>query len=135
MWNEALNLVGVEASSTLRRVENVYYPLAIWALGSLVSQDDVAPKDPSSIDEILAKDLPPPSSPLKGAEQASVAEKEKENPKEVTFETTKPPAAPKDSSKGGVVSQSHELVLTTFPILAKEECKGKGPASSTVATA
>ena len=85
-------------------VENVYYPPVIGALGSLVSQDDVAPKDSSSIDEILAKDLPLPNSPPKGAEQASVAEKEKENPKEVALETTKPPAAPKDSSKGGVVS-------------------------------
>ena len=27
VWNEALNLAGVEASSELRRAENVYYPL------------------------------------------------------------------------------------------------------------
>ena len=78
---------------------------------------------------ILAKDLPPPNSPLKGAEQAGTAEKEKENPIELALETTKTLVTPKDSSKGGVVSQSHVLVLATFPIPAKEESKGKGPAS------
>lgn len=29
VWNKALNLTGVNASSTLRRTENLYYPLAI----------------------------------------------------------------------------------------------------------
>jgi len=29
VWNEALNQVGVEASSVLRKAESVYYPLAI----------------------------------------------------------------------------------------------------------
>ena len=29
VWNEAPNRAGVEASSALRRVENVYYPPAI----------------------------------------------------------------------------------------------------------
>ena len=31
VWNEALDQVGVEASSALRRVESVYYLLAIRA--------------------------------------------------------------------------------------------------------
>ena len=60
--------------------------------------------------------------------------KEKENPKEVSPKILKPSTAPKDSSKGGVVSQSHELVSATFPIPAKEELKGKGPASSVATT-
>ena len=47
---------------------------------------------------------------------------------------TKPSDAPKDFSKGGVASQSHKLVLATFPIPAKEEPKGKGPASLVAAT-
>ena len=29
VWNEAFNQVGVEASSTLRKVENIYYPPTI----------------------------------------------------------------------------------------------------------
>ena len=34
VWNKALNLAEVEASSALRRVENVYYSIAIQAPGS-----------------------------------------------------------------------------------------------------
>ena len=75
-----------------------------------------------------------PAAP-KGVEQTSTTVKEKENPKEVSPEILKTSIAPKDSSKGGVVSQSHELVSTTFPIPAKEELKGKGPASSAATTA
>ena len=79
VWNEALNLTGVEASSALRRAENVYYPPAFGALDSSISQDDAEPKDLSSIDEISAKDLPSPNSPPKGAEQVGAGEMEKEN--------------------------------------------------------
>ena len=43
--------------------------------------------------------------------------------------------APKDSSKGGVVSQSHKLVLATLPVPTKEEPKGKGLASLATVTA
>ena len=136
VWNEATNLagmIGIKASLTFRRVENVYYPPAIRAPDFSTSQDDAEPKDLSSIQEIPAQDLPPPNSPPKGVEQADTTVKEKENTKEVTPEATKPPTAPKDSSKGGVVSQSHELVLATFPIPTKEESKVKGPTSSAAA--
>ena len=34
VWNEALNQAGVDASFTLRRIENVYYPPAICTSGS-----------------------------------------------------------------------------------------------------
>ena len=46
---------------------------------------------------------------------------------------TKPSDASKDFSKGGVASQSHKLVLATFPIPTKEESKVKGPTSSAAA--
>ena len=57
VWNEAFDLAGVEASSALRRVENVYYPLAIRALGSSASPDDAAPNITSPIEEASSKDL------------------------------------------------------------------------------
>ena len=31
-WDEALNRAGIEASSELRKLENVFYPSAIWLL-------------------------------------------------------------------------------------------------------
>ena len=38
VWNETLSQAGVEASSTLRRAESMYYPLAIRASGFLGSK-------------------------------------------------------------------------------------------------
>ena len=109
-------------------------PPAIQAPISLNPLDDATPKVMSPIEEVPTKDLPPPNSPPKEAEQASAAEKEKEKPKEVAPEITKSSATPKDSFEGRVVSQSHELVLATFLIPAKEESKGKGPTSSATTT-
>ena len=40
-WEEALNRAGVEASSELRRPENVYFPLAIRASAPPSTQGDV----------------------------------------------------------------------------------------------
>ena len=44
MWNEVLNQAGVEAFSTLRRAESVYYPLAIRAPSFDSSKADTASK-------------------------------------------------------------------------------------------
>ena len=41
---------------------------------------------------------------------------------------------PKDLSKGKETSQSLEIVLATLSILAKEDPKGKGPASMAAET-
>ena len=123
VWIEALNLARVEASLALKRAENEYYPLVIQASGSSTSQDDAALNVISPIKEVLTKDPPPPSCPQKGVEQTSALDKEKEGPKEVASEITKPLDAPKDSSKGGVVSQSHKLVLETFPIPPRKNPK------------
>ena len=134
VWNEALNLAGVEASSTLRKVKNVYYPPAIRVSGSLASPDDVAPNVASPIEETLSKDPLHSNSPQEVAEQAGPADKEKEVFKEVTLEMTKPSNTPKDSSKEGVGSQNIELVLVTLPIPTKEDPKGKSSRSSKTAT-
>ena len=41
-WGEALNRAGVEASSELRKPENIYYPSAIWASDLPSTQGEVA---------------------------------------------------------------------------------------------
>ena len=41
-WEKALNRVGVEASSELRRPENIYFPLTIRASTPPFTQGDVA---------------------------------------------------------------------------------------------
>ena len=45
VWNEAFDQAGVESSSTLKRAENVYYPLAIRASGSSGSKTDSVSKE------------------------------------------------------------------------------------------
>ena len=42
VWNKAFNQVEVEASSVLRKAENVYYPPAIRASGSTSSKTDAS---------------------------------------------------------------------------------------------
>lgn len=45
VWNDALDQAGVEASSTLRRAENMYYPPTIRASSSLGSKADPVSKE------------------------------------------------------------------------------------------
>ena len=47
----------------------------------------------------------------------------------------KPPALPKDPSKGKEAFKNLEIVLATLLVPAKEDPKGKGPASTTTKTA
>ena len=109
VWNEALNQVRVEASSTLRRTKNVYYLSAIRASIPSSSEVEAALKNLSPSKDASAKAFPSPNSPPKEAKQAGVVEKEKETTKEVAPEAPKPLAAPKDSSKEGRVSGAKKL--------------------------
>ena len=126
VWNEALNQVGVDASSTLRRAENVYYPPAIWALGRSSSKVETALKDLAFSKDAFASALQPPTSPTKEVKQVSAAEKEKEATQEVALESTKLPSSLKESTKEKGASRSQELVLVTLPFTTKEDPKGKG---------
>lgn len=94
----------MEASSTLRRAENFYYPPAIWALGPLGSNAETAPKDTDLSKDVPARALPSLNSPPKEAEQAGATEREKETAKEVAPKATKPLATLKDSYKEKGVS-------------------------------
>ena len=50
-WEEALNRVGVEASSKLRSPENIYFPLAIQASDLPSNQGEVASTVADSVEE------------------------------------------------------------------------------------
>ena len=130
-WNEALNQAGVDASSTLRRAENVYYPPAIRASDPLSSNVESSSKDLDLSENDYASALPSSTIPPKEEVQVGVVEKEKETTKEVALESTKLPPSPKEPSKEKEVSQSQELVLVTFPFTAKEDPKGKGATQAT----
>ena len=134
VWNEALDQAGVEASSTLRRVENVYYPSAICASGSLSSKADSVSKEADEGKENPTKTLPIANILPKVVEQSEDARKAVATTKEVAYDAHLPLAAPKDPSKEKEASHNMEIVLTTLPIPSKEDLKGKGPASTTAAS-
>ena len=112
-WEEALNRAGVEASSELRRPENVFVPLAIRAPGLAPNQKKVVPTIAEPAEEAQLQNPPPPSQ----QEQA------------------KDPEAPQGTSSDKVVeipqvgaaSQNFEqaLALTTLPARGASKEKDK----------
>ena len=94
MWNEAQNQAGVDASSTLRRAENVFYPPTIQVSGPSSSKAGSAPNDPDLSKDAYASALPPSTFPPKEVNHVGATEKEKDTAKEVVFEPTKLPPSP-----------------------------------------
>ncbi|KAK9995956.1 hypothetical protein SO802_020642 [Lithocarpus litseifolius] len=114
VWDEALNQAGVEASSTLRKVESVYYPQAIRPSSSkanpVSSESGELPSNPSK--------TPPTADPSpKEVEQAEGAIKLEDTSKETTQGVALPPVTPKETH------QNVELVLATLPIPPKDDPK------------
>ena len=134
VWNGALNQAGVEASSTFRKVESVYYLPTIHVSGSLGSMVDIASKEANDGKESPTKVLPSVNIPSKETEQPEVAEKATDITKEVAHYANLPPVVPKDPSKEKEAFHNMEIVLATLLIPTKEDLKGKGPTSSTVAS-
>lgn len=126
VWNEALNQAGVDASSTLRRAKNVFYPPAIQASSPSSSKAKSAPKDTDLRKNASASTLPPSTIPPNEVDQVGAIEKEKDTAIEVALKLTKLPTLPKETSEEKGVSQSQELVLVTLPFTTKEDPKGKG---------
>ena len=60
-WNEALNRARVEASSKLRKAENVFYPIAIRASDPPSTQAEVTPTIADPNQEVPPQNPPPPS--------------------------------------------------------------------------
>ena len=71
---------GVEASSALRRLENIYYPPVIRTSGPSLSRDDPPSNVASPTEEAPSKDPPIPSDPQRKEEQAKEQEALKDAP-------------------------------------------------------
>ena len=94
LWNEALNQVGVKASSILRKAESVYYSLAIRA-SSLSSFKADTPLEVGDLEKNSPNKVPSSSgNPPKVVEQPGVNGKEIEMTKGVAPNATKPLVAP-----------------------------------------
>lgn len=122
----------MDASSTLRRVENAFYPPALRVAGHSSSQAEAAPKVSEPSQAASASALPTLSIPPKEADLAGVVEKDKEPVKGIAPAPAKLPPGLKDSFKEKGASQGQELVLVTLPFTAKEDPKGKGTAQASV---
>ena len=77
VWNKALNQAGVEASSILRKIENVYYPPAIRAFGPSSLRTDTSSKVAEVGKDSIAKVPTSSDNHVEVAEQPEVIEKEK----------------------------------------------------------
>lgn len=78
VWNEALNQVEVDASSTLRRVENSFYPPTLRVAGPSSSYTEVDPEIPEPSPSAATNALPTPTIPRKEVKQIGAVEKDKE---------------------------------------------------------
>ena len=103
-WEEALNRAGIDASSELRRPENIFFPPAIQAPSLAPNQKEVAPSVTKPAEDAQLQNPPPPSQ----QEQA----KEPEVPQGTSLDKVA------EAPQLGAVSQSFEqaLALTTLPI-------------------
>ena len=134
IWNEALNQAEVEASSVLRKVANVYYPLAIRASGPTCSRTDPAPEVAKVGRDSPAKVLTSSNNPTQVAKDPEVIEKEKNTNKGVASDATKPPTITQDFPDEKEVPNKMELVLATLPLFAKVDLARKGPEASEAAS-
>ena len=99
-WDEAFNRAGVEASSELRRPENVVYPEAIRLSAPPSNQAEATPSTVNPNEEVLPPSLPPPGQP------------------KLVKESTAPPKASLDkaaaASEAEVASQNFQQDLASI---------------------
>ena len=110
-WDETLNRAGVEASSELRRPENVFYPEAIRPLAPPTHQAEATPSNVNPNMEVFSPSLPPLGQPEPA--KGNIA------PPEASSDKT---AA---ASEAEVASQSFQQDLASTVLLAGGATKDK----------
>ena len=74
VWNESLKQAGVEASSDLWKMENVYYPPAIREIAAASSEAEVALEEAETARPEAALAITVPDEPTKESELSGTAE-------------------------------------------------------------
>ena len=90
-WEEALNQAGIEASSKLRKPENIVFPLALW----ISSQKEAAPPIFQPTKEAQSQHPPPTNQQEQGREPETL----KESSSDKVTEAPQPGAASQDFEK------------------------------------
>ena len=98
-WEEALNQAGIEASSALRKPENIVFPLAL----QIPNQKDATPPISQPVKEAQSQHPPSTSQQEQGREQETL----KDSSSDKVTETPQPEAASQDFEK--------QLALVTLP--------------------
>ena len=124
---EALNQAGVEASSTFRKTENIYYPSAIWESVPSSSRTDTSPEVAEAGSDSIAKVLTSFNTPSEVAKWPEGTEKKKNTNQGVAPDATKPPTTTQDPLAEKEASNKTEIVLAILPLPAKDELASKGP--------
>ena len=109
----------------------MYYPLAIRASGS---KADSISEEADEGKESPTKTLPTANISPNAAEQSEDSKKATDTTNEVAQDAHLPPDTPKEPSKEKKASHNMKIMLATLPIPFKEDLKGKGPTSITVAS-
>ena len=106
-WEEALNRAGIEASSKLRKPENIVFPLAL----QISSQKEVAPPAPQLVKEAQSQHPPSTGQQEQGREQ----------------EILKGPSSDKvaEALQPGAASQDFEKQLASVTLPTEGFLKGK----------
>ena len=109
VWNEALKQAGVEASSDLWKVENVYYPPAIRETAPISSEAESVPKEAETARLKAALAITTPNEPTK----------EGELPGAIETHGSLNPEAPQEaaeSTAGAQAPHAEELALLVQPL-------------------
>ena len=128
-WDEALNQAGVEASSVLRKAENIYYPVAIQVSSSSNSKTCILPEAANNEKGGPSKVPPPPANPSINVKQPKAGEIRAEVAQEVTLGANMPFVVSQDPPKDKDDARM-EIVLASLPILVKGDSKGADQVSS-----
>ena len=113
VWAEALNRARVEASSELRRAENVYYPPAIRESSPANSQANTASEVTEAGQNSATNTLTPLDRPAEETENYGVSEKENTINQEIPQDVMKPPADPQAPPAEKEAHEKIELVLAS----------------------
>ena len=112
-WEEALNRAGIDASSKLRRPENIFFPPVIQAPGSTSGQKEAAPPVIKSLEDAQLQN--PPT--FNQQEQT----KELEVPQGTSSDRVAEAPQPRATSQ----SFENELASTTLPVGGASKEKGE----------
>ena len=134
-WYEALNQVGVKASSVLRKAENVYYPPAIRlsapSFPRVDAEFEVVEVSKDSIANVTTTSV----NLFEEAERPKAIEKEKNSIQVVAPEAMNPSSTSQDPPIEKEASKTIEIVLASLPLPVKPDPASKSLEVSEATTA